>query len=1314
MTDTTKAVATGNVLPDAMTHPRLVQLAGVKSTPDQKQYQSKSEIPYTSSKLGLQNKSLGSETAKPIKPISGSTQFDSSSLTPEQKQYHQMRISASSQQNIGKSDLSTTGQGKIDWDSFIKNAEGEIRKEGIEKFLSVLPDSINKEEIRLRLEKQIGNESYRYSGVGSEGSLSYGVCDAISQKLYGIPYKDLDPSSKGFIRNGLKPENQQLSMRIAHKNWYDMSPSELQAVYNYVDAQKTGYVGSKVQSPKNIDLPYTPKVDIENDTVGGYKYDNTTGEWVVVDKKEAAKYDKYIAGLKTSHAADIKYSAQIQDDYKKALAGSKDPSLVKIVQIGGKEVIVDYNKPNAGLTTTQLEQWAAEQVGVDTKGVVTSYGGRTPIVLDPTGKIKNPILDTKTNKVTLSTGEVISKTVFDEVGKIGKNAQIQLNNLGTKGFNDYVTKQSADFKDAEMTLKPYIDSGKVVVTVLADGSKQYSFDKLTKSDLNDPDLQKALQTFFTDTSVKDITNAISQNSAINTLVKYGAATQNADGTYNISLVNLTSKDISDHPELHDAIITISPTVNPDSIGKIIVTTEQWKTLQSKRDAAQEIIDLAKDEKTKEQLTKAFSSALSATNENYFVVKEISLEEYNNKLKNLIFVEGYDTTEAKQKMTAYRPYTSAAVYSGIDPTYAASIGLTPKLSTLEKITPWQEELGEKGSPAKYFAVGAGFIIPGITTALAWDKMSTGGKALSIGLDVATFLPVDRPFMAAKEAFSASETARLSLTGKAFLKEAVAAIKSPVTMILHPIGTIKSTYATTADMITDILDPRKLPEAVVTTSNRTIKMRITNKMGAEEAKSIRDEITRIAKESGEDVAVEITNKEGQGLRITLPRSPLMKEVGGGVTHATPFAEAWEKQIEEKGFASVLKVATEDGKGLFVSPEPLVRFAKSTATGEFGEKKAIMIWGKKSPVSQMSEVSGKTFGETVEMERVIAPGTIIWEESPAQVLYTRIGPEREICEIWLDTPLTTKQIMKLKSLKLIETVKAPFKPPIKFERIGEYGLEDGLKESQVDELAKMLGNTGNDEVARNLRSGYREYVAAARVGEAGYEAPRILNIDRVERIEPQIQRVLEPVSALRSTKDEDIDRVFREDDTIRVASETDTDRVFRETETSRIAREPELTRITRTPDTTRITREVEPPRITRTEEPPRLYKPPERPPVAPTLKGKDGKPLTEEQRLGSMAWKQGIMYKLWYPPFGQDDIINSRKPFPGVQNYKGFKSAYKSLIRRTPGIIPPEISRSMGMFTTVIKGGDKAGAQPQLVYKEHEERKRKGKMRPSLVKI
>ena len=123
----------------------------------------------------------------------------------------------------------------------------------------------------------------------------------------------------------------------------------------------------------------------------------------------------------------------------------------------------------------------------------------------------------------------------------------------------------------------------------------------------------------------------------------------------------------------------------------------------------------------------------------------------------------------------------------------------------------------------------------------------------------------------------------------------------------------------------------------------------------------------------------------------------------------------------------------------------------------------------------------------------------------------------------------------------------------------------------------------------------------------------------------------------------------------------------------------------------------------------------PIIPIiLKGRDGQPLTKEQLLGSMAWKQGIMYKLWYPPFGQDDMINSRTPFPGVQNYSGFKSAYKSLIRRTPGVIPPEISRSMGMFTTTIKGGDKAGGQPQLVYKEHEERKRRGRVQPSLAKV
>ena len=1649
MTDT-RAGATGNVSPDAMTHPSLVQLA--KSTPEQKQYQQMRPLPATSTKPISKSKSIGFVATKsnPISKTSSITQTTDYNLTPEQKQYQQMRSRASSHQNIGKSDLSTTGQGKIDWDSFIRKAEVGIRKAGQEKFLSGLPDSINKEEIRLRLEKQI-DQSYRYSGAGAEGSLSYEVRNAISQQLYGIPFKDLDSESRRFISNGLKPENQQLAARIAHKNWYDMNSSELQAVYNYVDAQKTGYVGSKVQSPKNIDLPYTPKVDTDNDTIGGYKYDNATQKWVVVDKKEAAKYDKYIAGLKTSHAADIKYSAQIQDDYKEALIGSKDPSLVKIVQIGGKEVIVDYNKPNGGLSSAQLEQWKREQVGVDTHGVRTSYEGRTPIVLDPTGKTKNPILDTTTNKVTLANGEIIDKAVFDGAGEFGKNAQIQLNNLGTKGFNNYLAKQAADFKDAVNTLQPYIDSGKIVVTTLPNGSKEYSFDKLSKSDLSDPDVQQALQTFFPDTNVKDITNAISQNSAINTLVKYGAAAQNTSGGYDLSLDKITSKDISSHPELRDAIITLLPNVNPDSIGKTVITTDELKGMQS--------IPQIGSGSTVSKVPEVLEGKLGAVfydGKQYFVVKEIPLNKYLEMQKNLVD-EGYSSAESKQKMTIYRPYTSAASYANIGADYAASIGLTPKLTLLEQLTPSKEELGQKPSAGEYFSLGffgalaaesaiaavplgiGGLAAAGTITGLAsnigltklyWNDMSPTWKAIS----VATMI-FDVSAMLKSGALStlASEVGRTeaSITKSALAKLSDAVARGNKSDVLKAANEIESIGA-------------KLVDKGVAGSQSLIAMaNKANKIASGWENDV--SVARLMTNEEQELQATLRGIEVQagfssplkGVKVQDPLNVVGFRSAVGVENGwlklrTPLQEAEKVGVGVEGLAFEERVISREfGKegSIVLKPEmqkvmPKVQFKKPIlVTGKLGLKSPTEIsritteltrkglpegallsakgevirWPdgsimidpdyaaapkmvsklsqgtiiKRMPVVGAGEVdvtlgkipkyfsiTVKDIQDSISMRGVVDTVEIYGKDAveaafpqvrklyknsqfkaflqDRKELYESVQARKE-SEYFKNLDDLTKEINKADWL-MTPTEEYPFSKVM--DRAMDYlgitdadlknltqvqqdqldglckeiqsSMERGRKtvgmqwtQSQIKAFSKAINNLELYSDLAKLKSGeiltfedrallknlFDQIVTKTEDGGTVFKKNPILDIDISNvRVDPKVPSQYETlqglyrklldveqgyVHKLALTQDEirTLNEMYRVmpsatesgipvidtgefgmynrllektglseqlgkewwiksskywpeesytlwskgvgipstsqmiDDELRgmgispsisktgdvLTQVSNLLKIDRDTNVAvldvSVFTQPQIETLLNNPamkinvDNKTITAPINvmqsqltaalsntapspapspvpiptpTPTPTPTPAPSPMPaplpipipapmptptptptptpfpipfpmpKPTLVPPLVPpsitvdipiipvVLKGKDGKPLTEEQKLGSMAWKQGIMYKLWYPPFGQDDMINSRTPFAGVENYQGFKSAYKSLIRRTKGTIPPIISRNMGMFTTTIVGGDKASSQPQLVYKEHEERKRKGKVRPSLTKV
>lgn len=108
---------------------------------------------------------------------------------------------------------------------------------------------------------------------------------------------------------------------------------------------------------------------------------------------------------------------------------------------------------------------------------------------------------------------------------------------------------------------------------------------------------------------------------------------------------------------------------------------------------------------------------------------------------------------------------------------------------------------------------------------------------------------------------------------------------------------------------------------------------------------------------------------------------------------------------------------------------------------------------------------------------------------------------------------------------------------------------------------------------------------------------------------------------------------------------------------------------------------------------------PPVIPIIipDGKGGKrELTPEEKAGSVAWKQGFNYILWYPPYRQNNIVNSHKPFPGVRIVNGLDSAYKTIVR-LGGKIPKRISRRMGfqqITVTTISGKPKLHFEKKFV--------------------
>lgn len=108
-----------------------------------------------------------------------------------------------------------------------------------------------------------------------------------------------------------------------------------------------------------------------------------------------------------------------------------------------------------------------------------------------------------------------------------------------------------------------------------------------------------------------------------------------------------------------------------------------------------------------------------------------------------------------------------------------------------------------------------------------------------------------------------------------------------------------------------------------------------------------------------------------------------------------------------------------------------------------------------------------------------------------------------------------------------------------------------------------------------------------------------------------------------------------------------------------------------------------------PPSISLPPSYPPLPPSVP--PGKPvivrlpdgtsraLTKKEAAGIIAWKQGFIYKLIFPPFGKANIIHSRAPIAGVKYYSGLGSAARSIIAKRT--VPPQVLRDMGIMDLQI---------------------------------
>lgn len=609
-----------------------------------------------------------------------------------------------------------------------------------------------------------------------------------------------------------------------------------------------------------------------------------------------------------------------------------------------------------------------------------------------------------------------------------------------------------------------------------------------------------------------------------------------------------------------------------------------------------------------------------------------------------------------------------------------------------ITPWQEEKGETVTAKGAATMAAELVVPGVYTARHWGDLSAAEKAIFVGMDALILVPIVGGAAAAgaRGVATAGRLGRLAGAAKGLGRVALEQAVAPVTMVIHPIGTAKATAREIRNLVETIAHPRKLPEAVITTTEGTVRLRISDVSSPAEAVAARDALMQ-ATARGEKPVVQVGD-----YAVELSQSPLMREAkqsGGTLAHTTPQGEEFAKGVTVTTKPGMSEVE----QGLFVAHEPLPRFAQISAFGQTGDKPAIIITSKETAAKAIP--TGKVYRGSAEMELKFPVGTKIPE--PQQKLFTRLGPMSQRTEIWLEKPLSARQIAKLKAEGIIEAVKTPFKPAITVGR-GK-GAMRGITEGELRTLSRTLKEAGNAEQARNLtRAG--ELARAARVAPpvlarvTGRVSPREVERMRARlevgltgrarpepiRREPQRELGRRATERIRA-KAERAERIVARAERVpgRVREGVTATRVERERarqgggETPRQPgrlpdRTPErVPERPRTPDRTPNRtpgRDIPPREPIRPPRPPRIPDVPPRtpPPVTPVAVGTVEKELRRQvsETGRAIAWRQGMLQgkDQWYMiTRGKDGEYSihrllGRKP-SGAMLVRGPDSAYKT---------------------------------------------------------
>jgi hypothetical protein len=614
--------------------------------------------------------------------------------------------------------------------------------------------------------------------------------------------------------------------------------------------------------------------------------------------------------------------------------------------------------------------------------------------------------------------------------------------------------------------------------------------------------------------------------------------------------------------------------------------------------------------------------------------------------------------------------------------------------------------------KNFLIG---MIPVVGTTTFWNKMKPWEQGLSVATDILTLIP----FLGLASAEVRGGAAIERALGRALLSE----VKAPFTAIAHPIETFK----TAVMPIETLIRTDKVPLTALEIRTTTVRLPIADVGDAKTTMAARDILVDRAIK-GDKPSIVIGGKQ-----IELSQTALNQGIKPVAVHSTPDVRPFINGTVVKG--------SREG-GLYIAPTLHTRFTRASAFGDMpneGMRGAVLI--RDENILSKLQPSGKTYRRTAEMEKVIPDDVSLPPAS--QILMTRDVANKPLALVVIGEPFTRAEIAKMKFVGATDLLSDIFRPAItvsgkasKYDDLVNMGreakqLEQEIADAKIANVDRTAVKKMESELAAiNTESRVRalaidrEYAAVGSLRPLGLNVGRF--IDSISYNDIARDNPVELAYALSSVNEDEreytLDEIsprYRDNIRTMVGEILGRKRIIPVEVINRVTisgtRDSGISeRIVVPPPriTTSPPLRVPPPRVPIERVPSRVppvrppdvpVRPPDyppRPPVPPRVPPRLGLPdippkippdkpaekfkrLTVKQIEGAIAWKQGFIYVLWHAPYGQEDVIYSRKPLPEVKYFKGPGSAAASIIARQ-GSIPPHVKRDMGAFDIDVFGG------------------------------